>query len=279
VTNHVHRLGREVRELSDGPPAEAAPLPADETDADDHQLAREAAQAFADELTRFRTAKARDKPPDPAVAPDDWDLRLIRQKAPEDFTFFDVERLARHDPAEAAARWDEVKAAARRDFDSGWLAARDLEYQGGSAWDRACFLAVRDRLRRTWQPRTDAEALLLDEIAQYELVRREWVRILSYLSRHPRTVVGYQTNGEYVPERDRRTIGAVQATAEAARMVERLQRLQQAAVRTLLGLRRTRATVTVRNTGPVNVALGPQLNVAGPPPAEPGPVVRTEASP
>jgi hypothetical protein len=149
-----------------------------------------------------------------------------------------------------------------------------------SAWDRACFFAVRDRLRRAWQPRTDAEALLLDEIAQYELVRREWVRILSWLSRHPKTVDGYQRNGDYVEERDRRTIGAVQATAEAARMVERLQRLQQAAVRTLLGLRRTRAAVTVRNTGPVNVALGPQLNVAGPPADEPRPVVvRTEASP
>jgi hypothetical protein len=281
VTNHVSRLGREVRELSEDPP-DPAPLPPAEPDADAHQLAREAAQAFADQLARFRTAKARDKPSDPAVAPDDWDLRLIRQQAPEDFTFFDIERLARHDPAEAAARWEEVKAAARRDLDSGWLAGRALEYQGGSAWDRACFLAVRDRLRRAWQPRTDVEALLLDEIAQYELVRREWVRILSYLSRHPRTVIGYQTNGEYVRDRDHRTIGAVQATAEAARMVERMQRLQQAAVRTLLNLRRTRATVTVRNTGPVNVALGPQVNVAGPrPPAdEPGPVVvRTEASP
>jgi hypothetical protein len=57
-----------------------------------------------------------------------------------------------------------------------------------------------------------------------------------------------------------------------------VERLQQAAVRTLLGLRRTRAAVTVRNTGPVNVALGPQLNVAGPPADESGPaVVRTEA--
>lgn len=278
MTNHVHRLGREVRELSATPPAD--PPPAAEPDADGHQLAREAAQAFADQLARFRAAKAKDKPADPALSPDDWDLRLIRQKAPEDFTFYDFERLARHDPAEAAARWDEVKAAARRDLDSGWLAGRALEYQGGSAWDRAGFLAVRDRLRRAWQPRTDAEALLLDEIAQYELVRREWVRILYYLSRHPRTVVGYQMNGEYVKDQDRRTIGAVQATAEAARMVERMQRLQQAAIRTLLGMRRTRAAVTVRNTGPVNVALGPQLNLAGPPADEPGPaVVRTEAAP
>jgi hypothetical protein len=80
----------------------------------------------------------------------------------------------------------------------------------------------------------------------------------------------------------------VQATAEAARMVERMQRLQQAAIRTLLNLRRTRANVTVRNTGPVNVALGSQVNVADlrpprplrPLPDEPGPaVVRTEESP
>ena len=279
--NEVKRMTRSARALPATPsatPASPTPPPAPEPGADIDQLAREFLP-LADQVDMLRTTLARDKdkPPAPPLSPEELELKLIRKQVPELLTFYDLQRLARHDPAEAAARWDEVKAAAGRDLDAGWRAARDLEFHNDSAWDRACFFAVRDRLRRAWQPRTDAEALLVDEIAQYELVRRDWVRILSYLSRHPKTVDGYQRHGDYVEQRDRRTVGAVQATAEAARMVERMQRLQQAAVRTLLGLRRTGAAVTVRNTGPVNVALGPQLNVAAPATEADGPVIRAEA--
>ena len=56
-------------------------------------------------------------------------------------------------------------------------------------------------------------------------------------------------------------------------MIERLQRLQHPAVRTLLSLRRTRDTLTIRNTGPMNVALGPQINLTAPPADDPPPVI------
>ena len=91
MTNHVNRLGRELRILSAGPPD---PPPPAEPDTDADQLAREAAQAFADEIAQFRSARAKDKPPDPALSPEEWDLKMIRQKAPDDFTFYDFDRLA-----------------------------------------------------------------------------------------------------------------------------------------------------------------------------------------
>ena len=161
------------------------------------------------------------------------------------------------DPAEAMARWEAVKAGARDDLDRGWVSARAIGAQGGSAWDRACFLAVRDRLRRAWRPRNDGEALLIDEMAQYELVRQWWVAVLAGRSRDPLTLVARRRTGRA----DDRPQSAAEATVEAGRMVERLQRLYQNAVRLLLGLRRGKATVVYQRTGQVNVGVGQQMNV------------------
>jgi hypothetical protein len=228
-----------------------------EPDAD--QLAREVTQAFADELALYR--RLREAQPEllnPAERPEGGELDAIRTKLPEQVTFADIDRLARVDPAEAAAQWEAVKAAARNDLDRGWLAARALAYMGGSAWERACFLAVRDRLRRAWQPRNDGEALLIDEMAQYELVRLWWIGVLAMRSRDPMTVTNRKFRGEREEERRQ---NAAEATFEAGRMVERLQRLFQNAVRLLVNLRRGKATVVYQRSGQVNVGVGQQMNV------------------
>lgn len=249
----LHQTGRDVRALAAAGPAD----PSAEPDAD--QLAREVAQAFAVELARYnRLRAAQPELLDPAERPDGWELNAIRAKPPDQVTFADIDRLARADPAEAAAQWEGVKDAARADLDRGWLAARALAYQGGSAWERACFLAVRDRLRQAWRPRTGAEALLVDEMAQYEVVRQWWVGVLAMRSRDPMTVTHRKFRGER--EDDRRQ-SAAEATAEAGRMVERLQRLHQNAVRLLVALRRGHPTVVFQRSGQVNVGVGPQLNV------------------
>jgi hypothetical protein len=255
---NLGRLERGVRAL-------APPAPDPAADLDPDQLAREVARAFADELAQYRrlqpTEPERLNPADP---PADWELTAVRTKPPDQVTFADLERLARTDPAEATARWEEVKAGARRDLDRGWAAARAVEYLGGSAWERACFLAVRDRLRRAWRPRNDGEAMLLDEMAQYELVRQWWVGVLSLRSRDPATITRRRPQGD---RGDDRRQSAAEATAEAGRMVERLQRLYQNAVRLLLSLRRGKATVVYQRTGQVNVGVGQQMNVGTP--AEP----------
>jgi hypothetical protein len=248
---NLARLERGVRAL-----APAAPDPVAEADPD--QLAREVARAFADELALYRRLhQAQPELLNPADPPDDWELTAIRTKPPEQVTFADLDRLARTDPAEALARWEAVKAGAGRDLDRGWTAARAVEHLGGSAWERACFLAVRDRLRRAWRPRNDGEGLLIDEMAQYELVRQWWVGVLAMRSREPQTLIGRRRAGPG----DERKQTAAEATAEAGRMVERLQRLYQNAVRLLLSLRRGKATVVYQRTGQVNVGVGQQMNV------------------
>jgi hypothetical protein len=100
--------------------------------------------------------------------------------------------------------------------------------------------------------------MLLDEMAQYELVRQWWVGVLSLRSREPATITRRRTQGD---RGDDRRQSAAEATAEAGRMVERLQRLYQNAVRLLLSLRRGKATVVYQRTGQVNVGVGQQMNV------------------
>jgi hypothetical protein len=246
----ILRLHREVR----------TPAPGDPVDADGDQLAREVTRAFAVELARYRRLRETEPGwPNPADRPEGWELDSVRSTPPDKVSFGAIERLTRADPDEAAAVWETVKAAARDDLDRGWLAGRAIEYLGGSAWERACFLAVRDRLRRASQPRNGAEVMLLEEMAQYEVVRQWWIGVLAMRSRDPLTVANRQGQGD---RGDERYQSAAEATFEAGRMVERLQRLYQNAVRLLVGLRRGKSPVVFQRSGQVNVTAGPQLNLA-----------------
>ena len=247
------------------------------TESESSQLARQVVAAFADQLDRYRRAAAQGEYIlDPRTTPPDSEVQSIRDKPRQQCTFGDLDRLSKIDPALAMARWEEVRAAAAQEVDGGFLAARALEYLDGSAWDLACFGAVRRRLREAWPPRNAGEAMLIDEMAQYEMMRQTWVRILSMMAHEPDTILRMRRRGER--SNGERTQDAAQATLEAARMVERLQRLYQNALRTLLSLRRGRAPFIVQRSGQVNVAMGPQLNV-GPVTAERPPNPAEDASP
>jgi hypothetical protein len=266
------RLDRSVRKLPATPAAPPTPPAVPEIQLDAAQLAREAARAFDHDLARFRKLGEDERPPDPRQRPPDWREENARTCPPEHVSFADIERLGRVEPEAGIARWEEVKAAARNDLDTGWMAGRALEALGGSAWERACFAAVRHALREAWAPRNPAEAVLIDQMAQYEIVRLQWVRILYFASHEPRTIL--ELNPDERPRE--RKLGSAGATLEAIRMVERLQRLYQGTLRSLLGMRRTAGPLTLRNTGPMNVALGPQLNVAVPAADAEVPVIRVE---
>jgi hypothetical protein len=223
------------------------------------ELACELIQAFEEEWHRYRRIKEREPDrPDPSQPPPDWLLESIRGKAAQDVTFFDLERRARVNPAEAVTRWQQVKEAARHDLADGEHAARALEFMGGSAWERACFLALRGQLHAAWPPRNMGEALLLDEMAQCELLRRKWLGIVAMRSQQPATLVSLERQGS---KEEPRRQSAAEATLEAIRMVERLQRLYHNALRTLLSLRRRTPQLIVRKAGQVNLAAGPQMNV------------------
>jgi hypothetical protein len=247
-----------LRESPEPPGSPDSPQSPDSPTAE--QLAREAAAAFADTLERYRRAtNPRDAPIDPTTTPDEWEVRMIREKPPHEFSFDDLDRLAKIDPALAVAEWEKVRTAAANELDTGYLAARSLEYLGGSGWERACFAAIRRRLRDAWPPRNAGEAMIIDQLAQYEMMRQRWVTILSMMGREPETILRMRRRG--VRSDRERALDAAEGTLEAARMVERLQRLYQNTLRTLMSLRRGRAPFIVQRRGQVNVAMGPQLNV------------------
>lgn len=248
----LERVNQGIKTVPDQTPAAPAP------EVEASQLAREAIQAFKEELETYRRLKDREPNRDDPKETPNWRVESILEQPPENFSFFDFEFLSRVDPAQAMARWEEVKAAARTDLQIGYTAARALEYQGGSAWERANYLAIRERLFQAWSPRHPGEAMLLEEMAQYEMIRLQWVRIISLWSRDPRIQLSLQMpDYQRVEKRD---LTAAQANLEAIRMVERLQRLYQNALRTLLNSRRSKSAFIVQRSGQVNVALGAQVN-------------------
>jgi len=229
--------------------------------ADDPQLAREAAGAYDLLLKQYLRAKRVGEPLPVMDAPTRFDVASIAQKRPEDVTFRDIEELARVDPEASKARWEAVKAASREDLDSGWIAGRALEVMGGSAWERAAFLAIRDRLRQSWPPRQPGEALLIDEMAQYEMLRRKWIGILARQTDSPFTLIALAD-----PDRARepQTLNSAQSCSKAMQMIERLQRLYQNSLRTFLNIRREKVPAIFQRSSQVNFNLGPQLNVSVP---------------
>lgn len=259
IRHSIQRVARSIQSVAD-PAAEASAAPAlAEAQEEGAQMARELIRALSGELDRYRRLLgSRDAIANPAEPLDSWSTESILNCPPESVRLGDLERLERVNPELLVNRWNEIKERARRDIATGWWAARSLEPMGGSAWRRACFLAVRQVLRDAWQPRNDGESLLLDEMAQYEMLRQEWVGILATIVQDPRLRLLSGRPCERGEEP--RQVTAVQANQEAMHMIERLQRLYQNALRTLLNLRRGKSPI-VRQPQQINVAVGQQLNV------------------
>ena len=238
------------------PPGDCVPA----VDPEPRELAREMIRAVQDELARFRkTGEEISGRPDPRKDPPEDYIEYIRNAPVDKIDYFDLERLVAFDPELAQAKWDEMRRVAREQLASGWRCSRAFQMSGSSAWERACYLAIRQGLRDSWPPRNQGEALLIDEMAQYELTRHQWLQILALKSTDPRTITALERDWERkIPKRN---VSALDATREALSMVQRMQQLYQNALRMLMRLRQSAPPVIVRNAAQVNVAAGPQLIV------------------
>ena len=226
---------------------------ASERGMDAQQLARETAKAFDACLGMYKEAKLAnlDIPPkghEPTVE----DEKAIFELPPEQRTFEQLEWLARKDPQVAYELWEETKAIAESDLDTGWMAGRTIEPLGRSAWERACFMVIRSRLMAAWPPRNPGEMLLIDELAQYEILRRHWVAVLACLSRDRYTIASMKTP---VKEQDKQTLTLAQATFDASRMVERMQRFYQNTLRSLLRVRKDKTSFKWNAPMPIAVVI------------------------
>ena len=82
-----------------------------------------------------------------------------------------------HDPEAALAAWKRIGDAARQEWQSGHRTAQSLE-RGGTPWDRARFLALREAFRDDWQPRGGIESALIDLLAQSFGTYLQWMERL-----------------------------------------------------------------------------------------------------
>jgi hypothetical protein len=217
----LERFMRSVQGLPEAPPASKP------DDSEVPALARELYEEFVEELEKQEKRRVVNRALANCQAPptEDW-LAADMALPVEETRFSTLKTLAFHRPELALAKWEEMKAAARHDVANGWHAARTVAFE---AWDRACYLAIRHQFRQHWPPRSDVESMLIDEMAQYELFRRILMSDLVDRRWRMHDKAGNEPTGPVI----------LQA-------IDRLQRLFQYALRTLLSLRRTRTTATVQ---------------------------------
>jgi hypothetical protein len=191
-------------------------------------------------------ARGTDDSPEEAAA----ELARLRDRPPSQAGWFELTRVLNRDPDAFAELWQGLKAAARNELESGYRAARALDWDGGP-WERARFLAIRDSFRADYQPRPGIEAALVDLAAE---AFGDYLAWSASLHRQASTEAEMERDdlerrGKWRPQR----IFSAEAMAQSARMAE------QAHGRFL----RTVATLdSRRRTGPVSIGQAGQVNVA-----------------
>ena len=88
----------------------------------------------------------------------------------------ELDALAREDPAEALAKWEEIKQAARDELTSGFRCT-DITGESMKPLDRARFMALHEQLEEGWQPRNGIEHSLVDMLAQTLSLFQYWTQI------------------------------------------------------------------------------------------------------
>jgi hypothetical protein len=173
-------------------------------------------------------------------------------------SWFALDALAQRDPDRAAARWEEVKRAARGEVASGHRAARSLEGGESRCWSRARFIAVRSELSAAWRPRNAAEQHLVDQLAQWQVL--QWQCLESYTAYDEVTATRARRTGpDGTP--GLRLQSDADRLEQAAAMTERFHRLYLRTLRALQAMRRL-PPVVVRAAGQVNIGHQ-QVNIAG----------------
>lgn len=229
-------------------------------------LASELAHAFLQMVTFHRdqmhlepgaadqAARGLDRTPEQALD----DLIRIRERAPDQVTWGDLQRLIHYDPHEMVALWDDLKSGARDELASGHRTAQALAWNGRPL-DRARFLAVRHSFLSTTPPQNGIEAALIDVAAEAFGDYLGWTNQghMQAGSEAATERDSLERHGSWSPAR----LSTAEAIEQSAKMAERAHRRLLQTVKLLHDLQRTSATIFVSGGAQVNVGQQ-QLNVA-----------------
>jgi hypothetical protein len=184
------------------------------------------------------------------------DIQARLAGEPKSVSWHDLETLTREGEGLSYQVWQEIKSVALEAHRRGaaTLEATETLY-GQSPYERAQMLALREELRRGWQPRDGIEAAIIEQMALAHWQYFQWMKRLATLEnmhdRHLR-----HEHGEATLPR----ISEAQASDTAAQMSDRFNRIFLRCVRSLRDLRRYPVTV---NAPGAQVNIGEkQVNVA-----------------
>lgn len=229
-------------------------------------LAREMAAAYKQMAVFYRDqlellgpdADARARGTDATAEEQAADRQRIVERPADQVSWYDLTRLAEHNPDDAGAAWIRVRTEAQREFASGHRTAKALEWRG-SPWQRARFLAIRDSFRESTPPRPGIESAIVDTAVEAFGDYLEWSEHLHMLgstevqSQRQRV----ERDGEWTPMR----LTYAEAIEQAAKMAERAHKRFLQTVKLLHDLQRTSATIFVGGGAQINVGQR-QVNVA-----------------
>jgi hypothetical protein len=104
-----------------------------------------------------------------------WYDKLVKQP-PSSISWYQIEKLVRHDPAAAQVIWEEIKEAADADFKSGHMAAEIFEKADWqrAPWKRARFIAIRDSFVEQFKPQGGIDYSMIDMLAVTYAMWMHW---------------------------------------------------------------------------------------------------------
>jgi hypothetical protein len=182
-----------------------------------------------------------------------------RDKDVETVSWADLDRVVEAEGSYAF--WEELKAHARHELDTGWRAARAMRDLDTHPLDRARFLALRAAFREELQPRGGVEATLIDQMVHAHGMYLFWLDMhTAALSREAWREDELRRSNQYAPPR----LSDAEAQDRALQMVDRFQRAFLRVLRAFRDMRRYSGPVIVQG-GQVNIG-DQQVNVHREPP-------------
>jgi hypothetical protein len=223
-----------------------------------NELAREMAGAFGELLNSYREqAKLTVEEAAKRVSlndPDDFER--ILNCSPEGVSWLDLYALGEKDAGLALERWEQIKEAAGKEIRSGFRAARVIEDSGGPM-ERARFGAVRAKLMEDWRPHTGTEQLLVDQLAQWQVLLWRWQEAMTAWTNCAISDSRRAKKGESY---EMMRLSEAEALERATEKVEKIHRMYLRTLKALQELQRPRLPAAVGhaeqvNIGPVRISV------------------------
>ena len=219
-------------------------------------LAKEMADSYEKSVQFYQNEYklTRSKAEKEAIAKNTDYLDRIRAIPADKVADYDLRSLHDHDPAEAVAKWGEVKTAAVDELESGVRSATLTNWE--TPYERAQFLAIRHAIIDEWRPAGGLELTLIDQMANCHSGFMYWLKDFERLKDREvdrREIESEDSfakwNKTYLPPR----VGEAEYVERALKMADRYQRMFMRSLRALRDLRRYTPRIMIHNQGQVNI--------------------------